>query len=296
MRIDAPHVPPLKASFGRRAIISTLRALPLGQDLALRAYRKVARHLWCVTFGLTYFGGTMECDLSDFIPECIYHFGVWEPHISAAIQGLLHKGETFCDVGANIGYHSLLASSLVGTEGHVIAVEPSPAIVARLQKNLGLNSSSNVRVVPAAAHSERGTISIYQVSKFNTGMTTTIASQGAAKVCDVTCLPLSEILTDEERSRLGIIKIDVEGAEPAILREILDHLDIYPQHFHIVVEMSETPENIDLFERFLQSGFTASAIQNSYDLVRGYLELRSISAPLPMSAPPTSKQDVLFSR
>jgi FkbM family methyltransferase len=291
-----PRVPPLTASLTHRAVLTGLRTLPIAKQIALSTYRKIARRNGRVRLARTYFGALMECDLSDFIPECIYHFHVWEPHISAAIQKLLSPGETFCDVGANIGYHSLLASLIVGPQGRVIAIEPSPSIVTKLRKNLSLNPLLNIRVVPVAVNSERGTVSIYTGSKSNTAHTTTVAYDGATKECDVECLPLSEILTDEDRSHLGVIKIDVEGGEPPILNQLLNDLDKYPRHFHILIEMSDAPENKELFVRLLRVGFEAHAIPNSYDMVGGYLRLGPIISPVPISALPASQQDVLFSR
>ena len=298
MPAESPRIPSLTDSPAHRAFISALRAVPIprGRYRALRTYQRLARLTGRVKRIQTYFGATMECDLADFIPQYLYHFHVWEPHISVAIQTLLRPGETFCDIGANIGYYTLLASSLVGPQGRVIAIEPSRLSIARLQRNLSLNSPSNVRVVPAAVSSERGTVSIYRRSKTNTGMDTTVPTQGADKVCEAECYMLSEILTDEERSRLGIIKIDIEGGEPPILRQLIGQLDAYPRHFHILVEMSDAPENIELFTCILRAGFKAFAIPNSYDLVRGYLELRSINAPVPIDSPPVSQQDVLFTR
>jgi FkbM family methyltransferase len=294
----SPHIPPLTDSPAHHAFISALRAVPLprGRYRALRTYQRLARLTGRVKRVQTYFGATMECDLADYIPQYLYHFRVWEPHISAAIQALLRPGETFCDIGANIGYYSLLASSLVGPHGRVVAIEPSRVTITRLQRNLSLNSPSNVRVVPAAVSSNRGTVSIYRRSNVNTGMDTTIPTQGADKVCEAECFMLSEILTDEERSHLGIIKIDIEGGEPPILRQLIEQLDAYPRHFHILVEMADAPENIELFTSILRAGFKAFAISNSYDLVRGYLDLRSINVPVPIDTPPVSQQDVLFTR
>jgi protein-L-isoaspartate O-methyltransferase len=60
----------------------------------------------------------------------IFHFGIWEPEISYLTIELLDEGDVYVDVGANIGYDTLLASSLVGSSGKVVSIEAAPAIFA----------------------------------------------------------------------------------------------------------------------------------------------------------------------
>jgi hypothetical protein len=57
----------------------------------------------------TYFGATMVCDPKDFVQHTVLHFGVWEPNTSAVIERLLTPGDVCVDVGANVGYDTLLA-------------------------------------------------------------------------------------------------------------------------------------------------------------------------------------------
>ena len=56
-------------------------------------------------------GMKMKGDAKDIIQQYIYYFGVWEPHITGWVSRRLAPGDTFVDVGANIGYYSLLAST-----------------------------------------------------------------------------------------------------------------------------------------------------------------------------------------
>jgi hypothetical protein len=83
--------------------------------------------------------GRIAGDTRDILQQ--YYFGVWEPNLTHWIVGRLRRGDTFVDVGANIGYYSLLASKLVGPGGSVVALEASPTIFHQLQDNLRLNNS-----------------------------------------------------------------------------------------------------------------------------------------------------------
>jgi hypothetical protein len=64
----------------------------------------------------------------DSVSSHIFLTGVWESGITELMLALLRPGSVFIDVGANIGYHSLLAAKLIGAIGSVVAVEPAPHI------------------------------------------------------------------------------------------------------------------------------------------------------------------------
>ena len=86
----------------------------------------------------TRFGGVMQGNTQDLIQRYLYWFGVWEPQLTCWIKSRLPPRRVFVDVGANIGYYSLLAASLVGDDGQVVAIEASPSIYRLLCNNLEL--------------------------------------------------------------------------------------------------------------------------------------------------------------
>ena len=75
----------------------------------------------------TIHGARLRGDQRWIMPRCIYWFGVWEPLLSAWVESRLRPGDVFVDVGANMGYTSLLAARAVGPGGAVVAFEPAPA-------------------------------------------------------------------------------------------------------------------------------------------------------------------------
>ena len=111
-------------------------------------------------------------------------------------------------------------------------------------------------------------------------------------------LPLSQILTSEERTRLRLIKLDIEGAEPAVMREVLDTLAMYPRRLAIIVEANphEDPDGWRaIFDRLRAADFDAYEIDNSYELA-WYLKWRK-PAPLGrIEVVPHRQQDLLFTR
>lgn len=283
-----------------RTTIGLIRRLPLpAAQFAFRAYNKALRTLKPEPLATTYFGARIHCNPLDLIQRMILHFGVWEPDVSRVIEQNLAPGDVFVDIGANIGYDTLLASSRVGPTGKVVSIEAAPRTFALLQRNLAANpGSSNVRAVNAAVSDRPGTLELYEVNAANIGAATTLASRGGTLVASVEALPLDRILTPEELSRLRLIKMDVEGAEPPILRHLLEHLSTYPATMDIVVEATpdDDPEAWrDVFARMRAAGFTAWAIDNDYEL-EWYLRWRGPSALQRVDIMPARQQDLLFTR
>lgn len=283
-----------------RAIVGTIRRLPLrAARFALRGYDKVLRLLGPEHVATTFFGARMHCNPADLIQRMILYFGVWEPDVSRVIEQNLKSGDVFVDIGANIGYDTLLASDRVGRAGQVVAIEASPRTFALLQRNLALNAASvNVRAVNVAVADAPGRLDIYEIHEGNIGAATTLASRGGTRMASVEAMPLDQILTADEMQRLRLIKMDVEGAEPPILRHILDRLVLYPPTMDIVVEASPQDDAAawrDAFDRLRAAGFSAWAIDNAYEL-DWYLRWRHPRALHRLDAMPAVQQDLLFTR
>jgi FkbM family methyltransferase len=96
----------------------------------------------------------VERDAELMTPSLIEH-GHWATEVTGLMRNVLRHGMTFIDVGANIGYFSVLASKLVGPSGRVYCVEADPANVAILRANLSINGCQNARVFPVAAWTEQ---------------------------------------------------------------------------------------------------------------------------------------------
>jgi FkbM family methyltransferase len=280
-------------------VVGLIRRLPAPASLlAFRAYNKALRSMRPNWRAWTYFGARMHCNPNDLIQRMILYFGVWEPDVSRVIERNLAPGDVFVDVGANIGYHTLLASSLVGPSGRVVAIEASRRTFALLRANLALNAcSANVRAVNAAVSDRAGRLKLYELSEANISAATTLASRGGTPIETVDALPLERILTSDEIARLRLIKMDVEGAEPPILRHLLANLALYPATMDIVVEASPADGFEawrDVFDRLRAAGFTAWEIANDYEL-DWYLRWRR-PTPLRRIDAMRTQQDLLFTR
>jgi FkbM family methyltransferase len=146
----------------------------------------------------------------------------YEPHVFRTLHRLLNPGDTFIDVGANIGIHVARAAQLVGSAGHVIAVEPNTENCRLLLLTIQKNHFHNVTLIPSAL-SDSGDW---------TWFGTHIGSNGGALPFNSETLiqgfgfivPIRR-LDDIAPQGTTVIKIDVEGAEVSVLKSGLQTIE-----------------------------------------------------------------------
>jgi FkbM family methyltransferase len=187
-------------------------------------------------------GIKMRLDPYDYVSREILETGKWEPESWAVIQDHLGKGATLIDVGAHIGYYSLKAAPVVGPGGRVIAVEPNPETIAKLNGNIQASGANMVTVEPVACSDAEATLELFAAPRSNTGETSLSranASQDSQGVISykVRARPLDAVLREAGVSRVDAIKIDVEGAEYLVLKGATETLDRY--HPAILIELVE---------------------------------------------------------
>jgi FkbM family methyltransferase len=124
----------------------------------------------------------------------------------------LKLGDVFVDVGANVGYYTILASKLVGANGKVFAVEPVPQTVRVLKFNIKLNRLKNVTVIDKAAWNSYDRLKMRVM--FGEFGCASFFRDGVE--VEVDAIPLDEVLVNVPKIKL--IKVDVEGAEYEVLQ------------------------------------------------------------------------------
>jgi FkbM family methyltransferase len=235
-------------------------------------------------------GIRFRCRLPDGIQTFVYLFGTWEPDLTAFLHRRLRPGDTFIDVGANVGYMSALAGRQVGPRGAVVAFEPAPIAGAALQETVAMNDLTNTRVVPAAVSDTEGELSLFVgPSYLVTGDSTTAAraAQGRPllrKEERVRAAPLGSLVTHEELASTRLIKIDVEGAEDRVLTGMLGCVDELPADAEIFVEVLakywSDPQRrpVDVLRPYLERGYHVYLLPAIYWPWR-YLWSKDIRAP-----------------
>ena len=230
-------------------------------------------------------GSRFRCHPPDLIQLYLWIFGEWEPDLTAFISSRLSKGDVFVDVGANIGYYSILASRAVGDSGRVVAVEASPAVFEALRETIAMNDvCDRVRAINCAAAAQPGFIDVYSGPRHNTGLTSTIQRRGMHAQAQVPSQPIDDLLQSDEFSRARLIKIDVEGAEDQVLAGMCSIIRHGRRDLEILVELSPqwwadpSRRPIDVLQPLIDAGFHAYTIDNNYWMWR-YLWPRCVKRP-----------------
>ena len=253
----------------------------------------------------TRFGDEMDLTLPDLVSAVICATGQWEPNVTQYILDNLKPGETFIDVGANIGYYTLLASRIVGPAGAVFSIEASKSIFERLQRNVSLNDCGNVTCINAAASDSTGELSIYLAGHENLGHSTTVKSlatrEGMLFEQKVRADTVEALVGGAILRQARLIKIDVEGAELAVLKPLIGMLSEFNEGTEFLMELSPAfcpggQSDVDaVYESFRAAGYGAFKIPNGYS--PEFFVSRPMSAGLEkLSAPPQVQADLLMSR
>lgn len=135
-----------------------------------------------------------------------FWLGSYEPHMQKLIAEEVKSGAVFYDIGANVGFYSLLASTIVKA-GKVYAFEPLPANVAYLHKHLALNAVQNVEVLEVAICDQAGS-SFFESEE--TGAMGRLRAGGSLRVATAT---VDALLQEQRIAPPNFIKMDIEGAE-----------------------------------------------------------------------------------
>lgn len=171
-------------------------------------------------------GVRMAVSPQDNLGHHLFYYGVYEPVQRGLWEQLLAQGEKsiVLDVGANTGYYSLLAAARRNV-ARVVCFEPNPMVTPILRYNVQANSAlaSKVTIVEAAAGDVDGIVSFHRNrAEHNFGLGSLRARTDDDVTVDVPMVRLDRHLPSMSIERVDLVKIDVEGAELAVLRGLLE--------------------------------------------------------------------------
>jgi FkbM family methyltransferase len=141
-----------------------------------------------------------------------YWLGSYELAFQHQFAETVQEGDTVFDIGAHVGYYTLLAARQVGLGGHVYAFEPLPRNAAFLDHHIQINHLNNVTTYQVAVSDKTGSAHFGGGQSSSTGR---ITSNGEL---EVRAASLDDMLDSGEVAPPSVMKIDVEGAEAAVLR------------------------------------------------------------------------------
>jgi FkbM family methyltransferase len=221
---------PLESGFKRavrNSVVAASRAVPqsVRSGLASSSYSHLVRRVldWfsgesnpVVRVGGPLGGQSMRVN---WALHKTYVFGTYEPGVVQGLEELIQPGWTAVDVGANIGYFTLLMANRVGPQGKVIAFEPLTENFRILKENVKMNGHANVVAENLALMSRTERIELRSATP---GAITWVASvkidqNFAVESQSVEAVTLDEYVQTKGIAKVDFLKIDVEGAEASVL-------------------------------------------------------------------------------
>ena len=167
-------------------------------------------------------GVIFKLDFKDCGPlKKAIHYDMYEMGVVGMLKGFLRGGDTFIDVGANIGYITAIGASLVGKKGRVYSFEPVPEYFSKLRNLAELNSEYNIAANRFALSDRTGQEKIYLSNYSNIGANTILSGLiDREKIRDTILIQtrrLDEYIEKENIKNIKVIKIDTEGFEYPVL-------------------------------------------------------------------------------
>ena len=164
-------------------------------------------------------GFRMKLDLADPEQLKVYFYGHYHERYEAdLVQRLLTGDDVFWDVGANVGYFTLVAATALKNRGSIVAFEPGQNAYARLTENLALNPYRNIRTFPVAVSDREGEAVLHlagDIADSSASLYPAAGAQAGQEVCRT--VSLDHLLDSQGLRPPDLIKLDAEGAELAVL-------------------------------------------------------------------------------
>jgi FkbM family methyltransferase len=231
-------------------------------------------------------GYLMELDLSDDIERSVYFLKrYYDLDIQLVLDVLLRPGDTFLDIGANVGMTTLYAASRVGPLGRVVSVEPQPACCAKLRRALELNGISHVDLHNVGLSDRPGVLTLHVLGGGTIGSTFAVRpgdEKDVSKEISVQVLRGDDMFQGPITGRL-IMKIDVEGFELFVLqgfsKTIEDHAPPIVAEVKPDLLRRAGVEADHLFDFFHERGYHGYMISLVRRRLRWSLGLQPIERP-----------------
>ncbi len=190
-----------------------------------------------------------------------YWLGTYEPEKQKLFEKIVKKGDIVFDIGAQVGFYTLLASELVGPGGKVFAFEPLPRNIFFLKKHLEINKIKNVEIASAAVSENGGR------AYFEEGLSSSVGHLTDKKTeTEVAVISLDDWILGRKIPKPDVIKIDAEGAENDILKGALKILIEYQPQILLSAHSVELREKCTELLKSLGFNISIGAGKDAYEI------------------------------
>lgn len=207
-----------------------------------------------------------------------YSGGKNEYPVQQVIARYLKQGDVFYDIGANVGFFSLIAARLVGASGQVYAFEPVPANASLIQKNAEINNLRNITVFQKAISDNNGKGDLIQTEHpggAKLSVVDTPLNSPIKMIIPVEVISIDGLLINRDILPPKLVKIDVEGAEIQVLKGMSTTIGKYKPLVIYEVDHKNKDEfmfRIEQIDAFINEfGYKLKILEDSYPNINWYV-------------------------
>ena len=202
-----------------------------------------------------------------------YALGTTEPLVQEALRRLLRPGDVVYDIGANVGFFTVLAARLVGSGGAVVAFEPLPSTAEALRRNAALNGFAHVTVVARAVGRAAGAAKLALREESTWAR---LAAPGeTGPTVEVEMVAIDDLVGSGAIRPPALVKIDVEGAELEVIAGM--RRTIAAHHPTILCEMHGT--NAAFAAQMAELGYGVTALESPLPLADAPWDVHALATP-----------------
>ncbi len=205
--------------------------------------------------------------------------GTAEPGVQRILEILVRPGSVIYDVGANVGFITLIAARFAGSAGRVFAFEPLPDNFRQLERNARINGFEHVRAKNIALANSDGP-GLFRISKSPTwGKLATVPGEVADEIgqIEVPVVRLDSLVQGEKLPWPNLIKIDVEGAEAEVLDGALE--TIQRARPILIIELHGT--NAVISEKLSALGYFPAVVGGAKSILESHWNSQVVAFPSP---------------
>lgn len=178
-----------------------------------------------------------ELDLKDRVQSGIY-YDFYEPIITKLFEKKLNRGDNVIDVGANIGYYSLLSAKQVGDSGKVYSFEPMSSAYKKLVNHIEINSFTNIFPNKKAVGNKNEKICAFFENEYKVG----VDEKGEKEEIEV--ITIDSFVKEIDLKSLKLLKIDTDGYDFKVLQGAINTI----KQFKPIVTLEISPDEPDTDE------------------------------------------------
>jgi FkbM family methyltransferase len=208
-------------------------------------------------------GFKMTLDPQDWVQGGLLFWPqLWDYREHEFLQRHLHPGDTFLDIGAHVGFCSLMASRMVGPKGGVVSVEAAPDLFQRLSDHLEKNHVNNTHAFNVAVSDHRGTATLSHPEPDNSAGRTVLSDD--PRGTPVQCVPLADLIQESGLTKISGAWLEIAGGEFKVLDRYFQDCgrDLWPGF--VIVEQNRGWEPMaggDVFALLGRLGYREERLQ-----------------------------------